>query len=87
MKTVDVPNSDFMNAMRNTVSGGWRFGYTAEIDPATEDVTENSSGSPMRIITRDGDSMSLLAIVNNDDFKKVCNVSSGQTCLIYLSGF
>ena len=84
---VDVPNSDFMNAMRNTVSGGWRFGYTAEIDPATEDVTENSSGSPMRIITRDGELYVPLAIVNNDDFKKVCNVSSGQTCLIYLSGF
>lgn len=67
---VDVPNSDFMNAMRNTVGGGWRFGYTAEIDPATEDPDENISGSPMRVITRDGELYVPLAIVNNDNFKK-----------------
>lgn len=82
---LEEPTTDFMNAMRSIVEGGTEFGYTAPVMAGTSTV-KNISNSNVRIIDRDRDDMYVpKAIVNDPNYKRVCDVSKGWICLVYIT--
>lgn len=82
------PNHDMMNAMRSIVNVGEKFGYMAPVDAADVAVSEdNPSGSDMRLVDRDGVSTNFVpkAIVDDPNFRSVCDLGSDTGCLIYMN--
>lgn len=91
---VEMPTTDFLNAIYNIVGKGGRMGYTVIIDPNSAlEFDENKSHSPVGIKLRDETISIPLAIVNDTTFKTICDVISsggsatGKTCLVYLNSF
>ena len=83
---LDRPNTDYMNAVRNTVDEGEMLGYTANGDSSVSN--DNPSGSAVMIVDRMGSKMYYIpkAIVNDPDFKSVCDLTKNKVCLVYMSG-
>lgn len=80
------PNMDFMNAMRNTVDGGERFGYAVKTNNVSTDPDENPSGSNIRIYNRSSEEMYVPKAVA-DDMAGDCDFddSGEDICLIYIT--
>ena len=82
------PNLDLMNAMRSIVNVGEKLGYIIPADASEVSVSEdNPSGSDVKLIDRDGVRINFVpkAIVDDPDFKSVCDLIKNWGCLIYMN--
>lgn len=82
----DQPNSDFMAAMRKMVNGGEYCGYIAPVRDIDGDGN-NPSDSAVRLADRSGTAGIFVpqAIVDDADFKSVCDLADNKVCLVYMS--
>lgn len=85
---MERPNADFMNAMWSMVNAGEELGYMAPADASEVHVSqENPSGSDIRLFSRGGtdDLFVPRAVVDDAQFKSVCDLSKNWVCLVYMS--
>ena len=86
---MERPNTDFLNALWNMVSSGENFGYM--IPALASDVhtsSQNPSASDVQLATRAGAEKIFVprAVLEDTDFKSVCNLEENFVCLVYMSG-
>ena len=86
---MERPNTDFLNALWNMVSSGEEFGYM--IPALASDVhasSENPSASKVQLATRAGNEKIFVpkAVVEDLDFKSICDLDENFICLVYMSG-
>lgn len=90
-----LPNKDFMSAMRRIVNAGENLGYTAPAE--TDDISEcqanpnpspeNTSCSSVKLMGRKGGMMVFIpeAVLNDGIFKSICDPSGQVSCLVYMT--
>ncbi len=89
-----VPSTDLLNAMGRLVASSEGFGYIARTDKTSDPY--NPSGSSVQIVNNSllvyhDDTNEIVhhylpaPIVNDNDFRSVCNLDSGKGCLVYVS--
>ena len=83
------PNTDFISALWNIVSAGEEIGYMIPADASEVHTSkENPSASNVRLATRGGTEPIYVpkAVVEDPQFKSVCDLSKNWVCLVYMSG-
>ena len=86
---MERPNTDFLNALWNMVSSGEEFGYMLPALASDVHVSvENPSASNVQLATRPGAELVFVpkAVVEDADFKSVCDLEENFVCLVYMSG-
>ncbi len=80
----EQPNADFMNAIRSMSYAGEVVGYTMYDPDATYDDNDNMSASHIRIFDSRGlyNSFVPVAVLNNADYRRVCNMDEDWVCLV-----
>lgn len=90
-----IPNKDFMSAMRRIVNAGENMGYTAYALPADISACnnnpnpspENISCTNVKLMGRKGSMMVFIpqAVLSDNVFSSVCDLNKGWSCLVYMT--
>ena len=86
---MERPNADFLNALWNTAASRDDFGYM--IPAPASDVQaslENPSASDVKLVSRSEENAVFVpkAVVQDENFKSICNLAENHICLVYMTG-